>query len=336
MTANVGYDPVMPPLRSLVTGVSALALAPVAFGVGSYDSGTVKLIAPDVRIAAVEVSGMTASAARREVTARHIVPRFRRLELRFHGKNFSIEPRAAGYTVDLDRAISRALAVGRTAPLVPTDIRLVERVSRAKLAERVRAKAKEFRVAPVDARVTLAGSGRPRVTPFRFGYEINEAAAVERIAQGLVVRKLRRYPLPERRIAPGTRSIGSVVVVDRARFLLTLYRGDKPLRKYGVAVGLRAYPTPAGAFRIVVRQTNPTWFPPSSPWAKGLGPVPPGPGNPLGTRWMGTSSSGIGIHGTPAGWSIGSRASHGCIRMRIPDAESLYSRVSVGTPVFIR
>jgi lipoprotein-anchoring transpeptidase ErfK/SrfK len=82
-------------------------------------------------------------------------------------------------------------------------------------------------------------------------------------------------------------------------------------------------------------QRNPWWRPPDSPWAKGLKPVPPGPGNPLGTRWMGLDASGVGMHGTPDAASIGYSASHGCIRMRIPDAEWLFDHVRIGTPVFI-
>jgi lipoprotein-anchoring transpeptidase ErfK/SrfK len=84
-----------------------------------------------------------------------------------------------------------------------------------------------------------------------------------------------------------------------------------------------------------VKWKNPWWYPPNSPWAAGEKPIPPGPGNPLGTRWMGISSPGVGIHGTPDAASIGYSASHGCIRMRIPDAEWLFDHVEVGTPVFI-
>ncbi|MDX6647170.1 MAG: L,D-transpeptidase ErfK/SrfK [Miltoncostaeaceae bacterium] len=61
----------------------------------------------------------------------------------------------------------------------------------------------------------------------------------------------------------------------------------------------------------------------------------PGPGNPLGTRWIGTSAPAVGIHGTPADYTIGSRASHGCIRMHIPDVEKLYEQVTVGMEVDI-
>ena len=69
--------------------------------------------------------------------------------------------------------------------------------------------------------------------------------------------------------------------------------------------------------------------------AKGEKPIPPGPGNPLGTRWMGLSAAAVGIHGTPDAASIGYSASHGCIRMRVPDAEWLFEHVDIGTPVVI-
>jgi lipoprotein-anchoring transpeptidase ErfK/SrfK len=105
---------------------------------------------------------------------------------------------------------------------------------------------------------------------------------------------------------------------------------------FGIATGMAAYPTPTGNFRIVTKQRNPWWYPPAADWAKGAKPVPPGPGNPLGTRWMGLNVGAVGIHGTPDAASIGYSASHGCIRMRISDAEWLFERVRVGTPVFIR
>jgi lipoprotein-anchoring transpeptidase ErfK/SrfK len=127
----------------------------------------------------------------------------------------------------------------------------------------------------------------------------------------------------------------TAVLIQRDAFRLTVAH-DGRIRTFGVAVGQPAYPTPRGDFSIVNMQRNPTWYPPDSRWAAGLGPVPPGAGNPLGTRWMGISAPGIGMHGTPSPGSIGTRASHGCIRLRIPDAEALYELVSVGDPVYIR
>ncbi len=107
------------------------------------------------------------------------------------------------------------------------------------------------------------------------------------------------------------------------------------VRTFRVATGQAIYPTPLGRFTIVVRWKNPWWYPPNDPWAAGEKPTPPGPGNPLGTRWMGLSSPGVGIHGTPKDGSIGYSLSHGCIRMHIPEAEWLFDHVEVGTPVFI-
>jgi lipoprotein-anchoring transpeptidase ErfK/SrfK len=140
-----------------------------------------------------------------------------------------------------------------------------------------------------------------------------------------------------REVAPRVtrRSIGPVIVIRRGSNRLYLYDGVRPWRVFGVATGQSIYPTPLGRWSIVVKWRNPWWYPPSSTWARGQKPIPPGPGNPLGTRWMGLSASGVGIHGTPNDSSIGYSASHGCIRMHIPDAEWLFNHVNIGTTVFI-
>jgi lipoprotein-anchoring transpeptidase ErfK/SrfK len=129
--------------------------------------------------------------------------------------------------------------------------------------------------------------------------------------------------------------LGSIRI-DLSERKLYLYGGDgKVIKTYRVAVGMPAYPTPTGDFRIITKEVDPTWNPPDSAWAAGMGPVGPGPGNPLGTRWMGLNSPGIGIHGTYSGSSIGTAASHGCVRMLLHEAEDLFTRVYVGTPVEI-
>ena len=116
---------------------------------------------------------------------------------------------------------------------------------------------------------------------------------------------------------------------------LLYFDNAKFVRWFGVATGQASFPTPLGDYEIVNLQRNPWWYPPPSDWAADSDPVPPGPGNPLGTRWMGISAPYVGIHGTPDAASIGYSASHGCIRMRIPDAEWLFRHVEIGTPVFI-
>jgi lipoprotein-anchoring transpeptidase ErfK/SrfK len=116
---------------------------------------------------------------------------------------------------------------------------------------------------------------------------------------------------------------------------LKLYDTTRLLRTFHVATGQSAYPTPSGVWTIVDKQENPWWTPPPSPWAVGARPIPPGPGNPLGTRWMGLNAAGVGIHGTPNDASIGYSQSHGCIRMHIPEAEWLFQHVGIGTTVVI-
>jgi lipoprotein-anchoring transpeptidase ErfK/SrfK len=129
--------------------------------------------------------------------------------------------------------------------------------------------------------------------------------------------------------------LGPVIVIDRGGNSLKLYDAKRLVRTFHVATGQARYPTPAGVFDVVDMQYNPWWRPPPSPWARGLRPIPPGPGNPLGTRWMGLSASGVGIHGTPDDASVGYSRSHGCIRMHIWEAEWLFQHVRLGTPVVI-
>jgi lipoprotein-anchoring transpeptidase ErfK/SrfK len=134
------------------------------------------------------------------------------------------------------------------------------------------------------------------------------------------------------------RVYGTVITIDRAHFKLRLFKALKFRKSYGVAVGQPAYPTPTGRFSITSKQVNPVWSVPNSPWAGELqGTTVEGgsAANPLKARWMGITN-GVGIHGTGEDYSIGTRASHGCIRMHVPDVVDLFKRVPVGTPVLIK
>ena len=131
-------------------------------------------------------------------------------------------------------------------------------------------------------------------------------------AEALAQEKLAR---PSRRII--------VSIPDRK---LVLLQGDRVVKVYDTAVGAPHSPSPTGSFQIVSHVQNPTWY------TKGR-IVPPGKSNPLGTRWLGLSFKGYGIHGTNAPSSIGRNASHGCIRMRNRDVEELFEMVSVGDAV---
>ncbi len=130
----------------------------------------------------------------------------------------------------------------------------------------------------------------------------------------------------------------AVIVVNRGAFQLTLYKKLKPAKTYGIAVGQVGLETPAGLYSIQNKAVNPAWSAPDRPWAGAYrNEVVAGgaPDNPLKARWLGIVG-GVGIHGTSAEYSIGTRASHGCIRMRVADVIDLYDRVPTGTPVLIR
>jgi lipoprotein-anchoring transpeptidase ErfK/SrfK len=292
------------------------------------------VIAPGVSIAGVPVAGLTRVPATQTVLAQVVAPRRRLLLVTFKGRHFAINPVHAGYSAAVGAAVKVALTYGRTQPTQIVDIPLAQTVNRARLAAIVALKARRLVIRPSDAKLSFE-RGAPRVRKARNGFTINEPKAVDLLSRALLERRFRSYALPAKVIPAQVTSVGRSVVINRTLFSLTLFRGAKPVRKYRIAVGQTAYPTPPGLLTIVSKQVDPTWYPPDSAWAAGLGPVDPGAGNPLGTRWMGLSAFGIGIHGTPEPWTVGTRASHGCIRMEIPDAEALFDKVEVGTPVLI-
>lgn len=153
-----------------------------------------------------------------------------------------------------------------------------------------------------------------------------------------VVRYQKRYHLPKTGVVDDrtrTAMIGRIIV-NLGQRKLRLVRNGRVWKTYSIAVGQPAYPTPTGDYEINDKQVDPVWYPPNSPWAAELSSIPAGPGNPLGTRWIGTTAPAIGIHGTYADSSIGYAASHGCMRMHIPDVEELYDQVAIGMKVSIR
>jgi lipoprotein-anchoring transpeptidase ErfK/SrfK len=128
----------------------------------------------------------------------------------------------------------------------------------------------------------------------------------------------------------------TVITVDRAAFQLRLWKDLRLSKSYTIAVGMAGLETPAGLYHIQDKEVNPSWHVPNSAWAGSLAgqTIPPGPADPIKARWMGIYN-GAGIHGTEELGSLGSAASHGCIRMAIPDVIALYDRTPLGTPVYI-
>jgi lipoprotein-anchoring transpeptidase ErfK/SrfK len=283
---------------------------------------------PDgVIVGNVPVGGMSVEAARSALEEAFVTP----LPLLAAKQHYQLAPASVGAQANIDLALDLALAAapGDSIPLEVT-------VDRKRLRKFVANLAKRFDQKPVDAHLYLRKL-RPWISEGKAGRAIVRPKAVLGITAAL--KSNRRFTVPlrvekvPRRV---TRSnFGPVIVIRRGSNHLYLYRGMRFWRRFPVATGQSAYPTPLGRFQIVVMWKDPWWYPPDSPWAKGAHPIPPGPGNPLGTRWMGLSASGVGIHGTPDSSSVGYSVSHGCIRMLISDAEWLFEHVRVGTTVFI-
>ncbi len=294
------------------------------------------IIQPGVSISGLDVSGLSTQDAKSKVLNDLVAGRRAPLALTFRGQALQIDPDAVGYKAGVDAAVIAALQAVPV-PGTPLDVPLEESITTSKLKDVLSWRAREDAVPARNATVRLGRDFRPVVTKAKVGYAIDIPKSVALLGPAFVTaRPVTPYALPEKTVAPQTTSVGNVVVIVRREFKLRLYRGETRIRTYPIAVGQPAYPTPTGNYAVIVKQMHPTWFPPDSPWAAGLGPVPPGVGNPLGTRWIGTSAPAIGMHGTPVASSIGTAASHGCIRMYMADVENLYPRVQIGTPVFIR
>jgi lipoprotein-anchoring transpeptidase ErfK/SrfK len=246
-------------------------------------------------------------------------------------RKIRLKPSALGARPNVPKAVRRA-RVARPGASVPLDVQ----VPRVRVRNYIERLGKQFDVAVVDARIALDGV-KPRVVQSQEGIRLKRVAMSRGIRAALAHNSRSPIRLPFAVLKPKvtTAELDEAIVILRGSNRLLFFVDAKLVRWFGVATGQASYPTPLGDYEIVTLQRNPWWYPPPSRWAAESEPVPPGPGNPLGTRWMGISAPYVGIHGTPDAASIGYSASHGCIRMRIPDAEWLFRRVEVGTPVFI-
>ncbi|MEX0874855.1 MAG: L,D-transpeptidase/peptidoglycan binding protein [Actinomycetota bacterium] len=189
---------------------------------------------------------------------------------------------------------------------------------------------------PADARLEIVG-GKMNVIPHELGRDMHKDAAAAAIMTGLSSGHT-KIDLPVEVTEPALKAdaFTKVIVVSTSANHLTFYKDGKVSKSYRVATGTGGFPTPHGQFRITAKRMNPTWVNPGGEWAKDMPPsIGPGPNNPLGTRALNISASGIRIHGTPNDASIGTNASHGCIRMHMHEVEELFDQVDVGTPVLI-
>lgn len=309
---------------ALFLSTSAVALADTP--PPATTTTTSATVAEGVMLARVPVGGMTADVAAAAVHAAFWQP----VVLRSGTTTVKLDPTLVGLSVPVDLAVAKALAAPPSTTFALRGVVDVQQLSSfvARLAQRFAKKAAPGRL--------LLRANRPIVVQPVVGQILKQRVAAAEIMSELARGIRTTIDLPFKYVEPANPAAGApVIVIRRASNLLTLYDGSRYVRQFRVATGQSIYPTPLGVFHIVVMWKNPWWYPPPDPWAKGKKPTPPGPGNPLGTRWMGLSSPGVGIHGTPESGSIGYSLSHGCIRMLIPSAEWLFDHVTVGTPVYI-
>lgn len=337
------------PLLLAFAAVLVLLLGGAAFAGYRYDQSSSTRVLPGVRIQGVDVGGMTRDEAVAALNApvRSILDRT--VTISAGSKSWKTSPRDLGTTVDVAAAVDEAMSLSNT---LSWPSRLYHRLLHKPVKERIELSVAYDR-APVDrfvARIAKAVAKSPSDAKLDVvNGEVVKVHAVE--GQALrkgkaataVLRGLREgmgsLDLSVAPVAPDVsdENLGQTIIVRVGENRLYLYDGFAVERTYSVATGQAQYPTPLGHFEIVNKRINPTWVNPAlDTWGAGSPAfIPPGPDNPLGTRALDLSAPGIRIHGTPDDASIGTHASHGCIRMHIPDSEQLFGLVEVGVPVII-
>jgi len=318
-----------------------------------WDSTREDTIAEGVTIGGVDVGGLDADAARSQVQTSLLDPINETVTVKYGGEEYTLTPHESDPSADIDRTIDEAVAVSREGGL-PTrtwraltggevDEEITPKISYDKdavdhfvahIAGNVDKDAVDASVEPSAGKlVPVASEPGQKVDQDRLRNDV--VKALEDPAERTVKAEVEKVQ-PEVTTAEVADRYPTYLVVDRSNFTLTLYRDLKLEKQYTVAIGAEGFDTPTGLYHIQDKQVDPVWNVPDSDWAGSLAgqSIPPGPENPLKARWMGIYN-GAGIHGTTDTASLGSAASHGCVRMSIPDVVDLYDRVDVGTPIYI-
>ena len=334
----------------VLTGALLLATA-----VWAYDSSQKDKIAPGVTVGGVDIGGLSEAEARDVIQDRVVAPLDKPVVVTFEGRQYRLNPQQLETTADVDGMVDEAVEVTREGGLiervsryvqgseVDTDIEPRVHYSKEAVANYMSDLKDVIDRDPVDASITPSGD---TLTPTRgeTGIELREGRMKQLIVDEI------ESPGAGRRLAAEvkttkpeitTKELAEVypvyVTVSQSEYTLRLFKNLKLVKSYPIAVGGSGYPTPTGLHSIQDKQVDPTWNVPTSSWAGDLAgqSIPPGPSNPLKSRWMGIYN-GAGIHGTDDTGSIGSAASHGCIRMLVPDVIELFDQVEVGTPIYIQ
>jgi lipoprotein-anchoring transpeptidase ErfK/SrfK len=343
--------------RSLIVlvGAIALALAGGAGGLYAFDSAKSDRIAEGVTVAGIDLGGYSERTARARLQAR-LAPQLERpVTLEYADRRFVLSPQQAAVHADVDRMVREALGRSREGSFVGRAFReLSGGKVRARLPLRVAYSPQS--VAALVARVRKSidePAQSASIDPTGTSLNVRDSRMGVRVLGGrlrrAIVAQLRRPDSIHVVLVPTTvvkPKLSSWQLALKYPAFITIARGEYRLRfwdhlklkkTYMIAVGRAGLETPAGLYHIDDKQTNPSWHVPKSAWAGALAGrvIPPGPDDPIKARWMGFYA-GAGIHGTEESSSLGSAASHGCIRMAIPDVIELYDMVPYHTPIFIQ
>jgi lipoprotein-anchoring transpeptidase ErfK/SrfK len=340
-------------LIGVVILVAVLVLGTVA--VWLYDHGQRDKLAPGVRIANIDVGGMRKNPARDKVRHGLTLAVNQPIVVQWGPQRFELDPRDAKVGYAVQAAVDKALSRGREGSIFSRawrdlvggelKINLQPKIaySRAAVDRFVERITENIDRAPRDASLGYSATGLTEL-PERPGLKVNAQQLrnavvfdLENQRYGGVLTPVVTRPPPKVTRAQLPSRYPSVIIINRKTKQLQLYKQLKPFKTYAIAVGQAGLQTPAGLHSVTDKSVNPTWKVPNESWAGSrAGTTVPGgaPDNPLKARWIGFYP-GDGIHGTAEDWSIGTAASHGCIRMHIPDVKDLYNRVKLGDSVFV-
>jgi lipoprotein-anchoring transpeptidase ErfK/SrfK len=322
-----------------------------------YDHSKANAIASGVKVGGISVGGLSKSKAETILAAHLKRVAGRPVKVHAAGHTFTLTAKRAKVSTGdpsalADQAVkesrhgsiftrvSRELTGGSVNAAVPVPITYSKpAVSRfvKRIAKKLDRDAKEASVTPSASGLQeVASHNGRRVSTKTLRQDIQ--AALGSLDGNRTIRAHVHTVKPKTTTAELAAKYPGYIIVDRDHFTLRFYEHLKPARTFPIAVGMQGLETPAGLYDVQWKQTNPSWYVPKSAWAGALAGkvIPPGPQDPIKARWM-AFNGGAGIHGIdPSEYgSIGHDASHGCVRMRIPDVIWLYDRSPVGTPVYV-
>jgi lipoprotein-anchoring transpeptidase ErfK/SrfK len=335
----------------IVTAVAATLVAAGSAAATARVRSTGDHILAGTRIDGIDVSGFTRAEAATAVQ-RHVNSVMNsRITLTARGESLTVTPAQLGRRADVGSAVDRAVEGPKlgwlsnlwhraTGTSVHQNVALPYNDTGAQVASVVGKLAGEADVPVQDAGVTLV-NGHVAVHHAHTGWSVDQRSSALLLSSALLAGRTAAVQLPIARTLPRVSDgqVGTIntITINVGTNTLELYKGLKVVKRYPVATARPGFTTPRGSWKVMDKIVNPTWTNPApSGWGAGMPAfIGPGPGNPLGTRALALNAPGILIHGTYSEGSVGTYASHGCIRMHIADSEDLFPRVTVGTKVLV-